>query len=58
MYTENYKEVLYTIEVDWKGGTVWLNNHVSKEKIVLTYKDFEGIKSDFKLLDARAKGLI
>lgn len=53
-----YKEILYTIEIDWRGSTVWLNNHVSKEKIVITERDLESIVNAFKLINAKKKGLI
>lgn len=57
MSTEKFKEVPYTIEVDWENGTVLLNNHISKEKIVLTKKDSESIASSFKLIEAKQKEL-
>jgi hypothetical protein len=58
MGSEDFKAIPYTIEIDWNGGTVWLNNHVSKEKIVITEKDSKSISSAFKLLEAKKKGLI
>ncbi|WP_293396202.1 hypothetical protein [Peptoclostridium sp.] len=57
MDTREYREVLYTIEVDWKGERVWLNNHVSKEKLVLTEKDSEYIYDCFQDLKAKRMGL-
>jgi len=57
MGSENFKKVPYTIEVDWEGGNVWLNNHVSKEKIVVTKSDSESISNAFKLIEAKKKGL-
>jgi hypothetical protein len=56
MESEDFKSIPYTIEIDWNGGTVWLNNHVSKEKIVITEKDSESISNAFKLLEAKKNG--
>jgi hypothetical protein len=57
METNDFKEIPYTIEIDWEGGTVWLNNHISKEKIVITEKDSKSISNAFALLAAKRKGL-
>ncbi|MEG7377879.1 hypothetical protein V5785_00710 [Bacillus subtilis] len=57
MESKEFKSVPYTIEVDWNGGTVWLNNHISKKKIVITQRDYESISKAFKLLEAKKKGL-
>jgi hypothetical protein len=57
MESEDFKSIPYTIAIDWKGGTVWLNNHISKEKIVITQRDSESISNAFKLLEAKRKGL-
>jgi hypothetical protein len=48
--TENYKEIPYTSQIDWENGNVWLNNHITKEKIVITPKVFESIKNSFELI--------
>ena len=56
--TENFKEIPYTIEMDWNGGVVWLNNHVAKERLVVSKKDADSISTAFKLMDAKKKGMI
>jgi hypothetical protein len=56
MESEDFKSIPYTIEIDWNGETVWLNNHVSKEKIVITDRDSESIYNAFKLLEAKKNG--
>jgi hypothetical protein len=56
MPTEDYKEASYTIEIDWKGGTVWLNNHISKEKLVISERDAEYISDCFKSIEAKKNG--
>lgn len=53
MDTKGYKAVPYTIETDWEGGTVWLNNHVTKEKMVITEEDSKSIAMSFALLEAK-----
>ena len=58
MDTKSYKEVHYTIQTDFESGTVWLNNYLSKEKIVITEKDSQSIANSFKLIKARKEGLI
>lgn len=56
MNTEGFKEIPYTIEIDWKGGNVWLNNHTSKEKIVIKETDSISISNGFKLIKAKKEG--
>jgi hypothetical protein len=56
--TKDFEEIPYTIQLDWEGSTVWLNNHVSKEKIVITERDSESIADGFRLLNARKAGLL
>lgn len=58
LVNDDYKEIIYTIQIDWEGGTVWLNSPISKERIVITEKDLNSITHNFKLLEARRKGLI
>lgn len=58
MHSDNYKTVPYTIEIDWKGGTVWLNIPMSKEKIIITEKDSKSISDSFKLISAKKQGII
>lgn len=55
MNTSEYKETPYTIEIDWEGGTVWLNNHISKEKLVVTEKDAKSILNAFQLINGKRK---
>ncbi|ACA47006.1 hypothetical protein HYH96_18085 [Clostridium botulinum] len=57
METKDYGEIPYTIEIDWINETVWLNNHVAKEKIVVTEKDSKSIENAFKLIKAKRNGL-
>jgi hypothetical protein len=57
MDTKDFKETVYTIQIDWDGGTVWLNNHASKEKFIVTQRDSKSIADAFKLIDAKNKGL-
>jgi len=56
--TKDFKEIPYTIQMNLETGTVWLNNHVSKEKIVVTEKDFHSIENCFLLINAKKKGLL
>lgn len=58
MANEEFKEVLYTIEIDWERHVVMLNNPVAKERIVVTEKDAKSITNAFTLLEARKKGLV
>ncbi|MFB5759040.1 hypothetical protein [Paenibacillus medicaginis] len=48
-----YKEVPYTIEIDWVNSTVILNLPYSKEKIVVTEKVSKSIADGFRLIDAK-----
>ncbi|ACQ51272.1 hypothetical protein [Clostridium botulinum] len=58
METKDYGEIPYIIEIDWINETVWLNNHVDKEKIVVTEKDSKSIENAFKLIKAKRNGLL
>ncbi|WCK57242.1 hypothetical protein PP175_29060 (plasmid) [Aneurinibacillus sp. Ricciae_BoGa-3] len=58
MESENFKEVPYTIEIDWKCGAVWLNLPLSKEKIIVSEKDSKSISDAFKLINAKKEGII
>lgn len=58
MNTKEYQEIPYSIEIDWEGGTVWLNIHIIQEKIVLTEKDAKSIMNDFELIKAKKNGFI
>jgi hypothetical protein len=55
MDTKDFKETMYTIQMDSESGTVWLNNHISKEKFILTEKDSNSIANCFKLINARKR---
>ncbi|TWJ95210.1 hypothetical protein [Bacillus licheniformis] len=58
MKSENFKQVPYTIEIDWKGGVVWLNLPLSKEKIIVSEKESKSILRAFALLNAKKQGII
>ncbi|MDQ4711662.1 hypothetical protein AB4672_21495 [Bacillus paralicheniformis] len=58
METDSFKQVPYTIEVDWKGRTVWLNLPHSKEKLILTEKESKSISNAFALINAKKNGVI
>ncbi|MCT6515395.1 hypothetical protein ACFVL4_23530 [Bacillus subtilis] len=58
METVNFKQVPYTIEIDWEGGKVWLNLPHSKEKLILTDKDSKSILNAFALINAKKNGVI
>lgn len=50
MKTENYKDTPYTIQTSFETGTVWLNNHLTKEKLVLTEEDAASIARSFEIM--------
>jgi len=52
MRSENFKQVPYTIEIDWTGGVVWLNLPLSKEKIIVSEKESKSISRAFTLINA------
>jgi len=56
METKDYKVVPYTMEIDWDSRTVWINNHMSKEKMVITDKDAKSIVNSFLLIEAKQLG--
>lgn len=56
--TTDYETIPYTMEIDWDNGTVWLNNHISKEKMVVTHKDMKSIVNSFLLIEAKQLGKI
>lgn len=58
MNTSEYKEVPYTIELDWEGGTVWLNNHILKEKMIVTEKVAKSIINSFLLINGKREGVL
>lgn len=53
MNTKDFKEMPYTIEIDWETGNVWLNIHTSQEKIVITKKDLNSIKRGFDVFNIK-----
>lgn len=48
---KEFKEVPYTIELDWTTGNVELNMHLRKEKLVITKKDAQSIMNAVNLYE-------
>ena len=55
MSTEEYKIRPYTIELDWEKEVVWLNNHITQEKLIISERDAQSISDAFKLFKVKAE---